>query len=825
MKRQLINILYIFLLLHPIMDLLTALMTRFEISIISVGIIVRGLFLLMMLIYFFFFNSSKYKKKLTKYLLLIFIFCIIYFLTKRELIFNKSFLIDEVVYLFKYMYFPVMLTTLFSLYTEKDIDRKKVINLFVINLITYALLIIIPFITNTSFNSYAKNRGTGVVGWFYSANEIGVVIAIIFPLLFLYINKKVKLSICLALLLVLFTSFLIGTKISFFGCVLGIIMCLVYYLVNHKKYKKINYIVPILLLIFVGLISSNLPVMKNINKRMNWYNKVNKTEEKVTSNSNVNNTQKVSTDTKSKVTNTNAKFLLSSRDKLFSRNYDIYKKRPIVEKMFGMGFSNRKVINNKRIEKLIEMDFFDILFRYGIVGLIIYLIPIIVIFVSIVKYLIKVRFKVSIEQYLYLYSILVGLGSAFIAGHVLSSPPVSIYLVLLLIFSTSLFKEKENKKLDKEDIYILALHLGQGGIERAIVNTANSLCEKKNVTIISFYKLDDKLYDIDSRVNIKYLYNGGPNRDEIKEAIRSKNVFSLIKNGFKAINILLKKRYLMIKEIKKIKKGIIISTTIKFSILLNYYGNDNVLKVVQEHKYHNNDKKYLRKMKYNYGNINYIMALTKKLAKDYKELFKENDKIKIIVMPNMVGENIYKVSSLDKKVAISVSRLDKDKRINEIIDIAYKLKNLNWEFMIIGGGEEYDKLSNQINTLGLTDTVKLVGKLENKKVLDELSKASIYIMTSISEGFGICLVEACSVGLPIVCYEVENDLSDIVKNNENGYVIKNRNEEEFIEKMEIIMNNTNKRKMFGKKSIVISKNYSVEAITNKWFDFIDKASL
>ena len=179
MKKKLINILYIFLLLHPIMDLLTALMTRFEISIISVGIIVRGLFLTLMLIYFFFFNSSKYKRKLTKYLLLILIFCIAYFFTKPELIFNKVFFIDEAIYMFKYMYFLVILITLFSLYSEKDIDKKKVINIFVINLIIYALLIVIPFLTNTSFNSYAENKGIGVVGWFYSANEIGVIIAVI----------------------------------------------------------------------------------------------------------------------------------------------------------------------------------------------------------------------------------------------------------------------------------------------------------------------------------------------------------------------------------------------------------------------------------------------------------------------------------------------------------------------------------------------------------------------------------------------------------------------------------------------------------------------
>ena len=70
-KNKLVKLLYIFLILHPIMDLGTALMTRFEIGMVSIGVILRGLFLFLMLVYLFFFNSSKYKKKSICYIFLI----------------------------------------------------------------------------------------------------------------------------------------------------------------------------------------------------------------------------------------------------------------------------------------------------------------------------------------------------------------------------------------------------------------------------------------------------------------------------------------------------------------------------------------------------------------------------------------------------------------------------------------------------------------------------------------------------------------------------------------------------------------------------------
>ena len=684
----------------------------------------------------------------------------------------------------------------------------------------YAILIIIPFITNTGFKSYAKNKGIGVVGWFFSANEIGVILGMIFPLLFLYINKKVNLRIVISLVLVLISAILIGTKVAFFGCASSLLLVLIYYLINNKKYTKEHFILPIVLVALLALLSSNLPVFKNINHRIDMYNNATEKENK---------TKQTDAKKQDETIKTNdipdAKFILSSRDKLFNNIYKIYEKSPIQEKLFGIGFNDRTTINNIKITRIVEMDFFDIVLRYGIIGLIIYLIPLIIIGITILKYIIKIKFKLSIEQLLYLYSILIGVGAGFIAGHVFSSPPVSIYIALLMIFSLDIFKSKKKKKLNKEDIYFLSLHLGQGGIERATINTANALCEKKNVTIISFYNLGDKLYDIDPRINIKYIYNGRPNKEEWKKSIKDKNILSFIKNSFKAVSILLKKRYLMIREIKKIKEGIIVSTMIDFSVLLNYYGRENVLKVVQEHRYHNNEKKYLRKMKYNYGNIDYIMALTSKLVSDYEKLFIENKKIKIVLMPNMMSNTSYTKSTLDNHVIVSINRLDKGKRVNEIIDIAKKLKKTNWKFKLIGDGVEKENLQNQIKELKLEDTVELLGKLPNNEALKVLSESSIYVMTSVTEGLAITLIEACSVGLPCVCYEIENDLSDIIKNNENGFIIKNRNEKEFIKKLKLLMENDLKRKTFGKKSTIIIKKYTCQEITNKWFDFINQASL
>ena len=76
------KIIYIFLLILPIIDLITALSSRLFPTPLSLGVIVKTLFLFMMVLYLIFKSTSKYKKISMIYLLMIFIYMFIYILTK-----------------------------------------------------------------------------------------------------------------------------------------------------------------------------------------------------------------------------------------------------------------------------------------------------------------------------------------------------------------------------------------------------------------------------------------------------------------------------------------------------------------------------------------------------------------------------------------------------------------------------------------------------------------------------------------------------------------------------------------------------------------------
>ena len=117
-----------------------------------------------------------------------------------------------------------------------------------------------------------------------------------------------------------------------------------------------------------------------------------------------------------------------------------------------------------------------------------------------------------------------------------------------------------------------------------------------------------------------------------------------------------------------------------------------------------------------------------------------------------------------RKVIISVCRFVTQKNIDEIIEIASRLSK--YKFLIVGDGPLKKKIVSSINKL-INKNVSLLGAKKN--IYKYLSVADIYLSTSLYEGLPLSVLEAMSVGLPIVASNVIGN-SDTIKHAESGYL-------------------------------------------------------
>jgi len=88
--------------------------------------------------------------------------------------------------------------------------------------------------------------------------------------------------------------------------------------------------------------------------------------------------------------------------------------------------------------------------------------------------------------------------------------------------------------------------------------------------------------------------------------------------------------------------------------------------------------------------------------------------------------------------------------------------------IIVGGGELFRDINAKVESLGLSDRVKIMGDQDN--VPDYLELFDIFIMPSMTEGYSLSLLEACAAKLPVLCTNVGGN-KEIVEHKFNGLLL------------------------------------------------------
>ncbi|MDO5569558.1 MAG: O-antigen ligase family protein [bacterium] len=399
--KHFIKIIIIFVILSPIIDLLTSLTIRY--NIFSIGTITRGIFLIFCLIYYFFFYNNN--KKILLFLILIFIYIILFSIN------NYSY--TNISNCIKAFYYPILLLILLDINKKNHINFKT--DYFIIIIVTYLMLIYIPNITNTGFNSYLDTK-LGSTGWFYSSNEISGIISLLVVLLIYKTfnnnyNQYFKIFMYISLLILLYVSLTIGTKSIILSIGISAIFLIIIYLTSLIKRKKIIIFTSILSsiligsIIFITYIIPNTTFYKNINIHLDYLEQ----------------------DSISSIFKDGAlidHFIFSSRIKFLNDTKDIYEIDTFYNKLIGIGY--------EKSTKMIEMDYYDILFRHGIIGFILY--NILVLSFKNIK-------KLKTETKCLLLSLLLSIILSLFTGHIIINPAVSTILIFIIISLINQLKE------------------------------------------------------------------------------------------------------------------------------------------------------------------------------------------------------------------------------------------------------------------------------------------------------------------------------------------------------------------------------------------------
>lgn len=123
---------------------------------------------------------------------------------------------------------------------------------------------------------------------------------------------------------------------------------------------------------------------------------------------------------------------------------------------------------------------------------------------------------------------------------------------------------------------------------------------------------------------------------------------------------------------------------------------------------------------------------------------------------------------------ITIGRLSEEKGYLRIIDGLSKIKDYDFTYTIVGSGPQENIIKDKIKINGLDNKIRFIPY--TSEVLEELKKHDFFLQGSFVEGFPNALLESCSVGTPVIAFNVPGGTKEIVENRINGFLVENESE-------------------------------------------------
>ena len=138
-------------------------------------------------------------------------------------------------------------------------------------------------------------------------------------------------------------------------------------------------------------------------------------------------------------------------------------------------------------------------------------------------------------------------------------------------------------------------------------------------------------------------------------------------------------------------------------------------------------------------------------------------------------------------------------------------KNLSLEIIGSTPNSKYlEKLQNSINNSKHSERIKMTPFIDSQELISKYSTANLFILPSKSEGLGRVIIEAQSTACPVLISS-DTGMTDLVIENETGFIFENNNEIDLTEKLKFIIENYEHATQTGVNArLFVKENFSTE---------------
>jgi len=347
--------------------------------------------------------------------------------------------------------------------------------------------------------------------------------------------------------------------------------------------------------------------------------------------------------------------------------------------------------------------------------------------------------------------------------------------------------------------------LGAGGAERVIITLANGWAARgRTVTLLTFEPPGTRpYYPLDARIMLRQLNVAGRG------------------HRLRGIRLTVKRVLALRSALRESEPEVVVAFLSKINIITLLATRGLNLSVVISD--HNNHKRQAaspiwRLLRHRlYGRADRLVAPSRGVLATMPTTASGRG----YVIPNSVDLPHFSSRRENGRILVAVGRLDDQKGFDLLLPAFARVagEHPGWRLVIWGEGSERARLEALRDRLGLANRVDLPGLTERPGQWVE--DATLFVLSSRYEGFGIVITEAMTAGVPVIVTDCPWGPSEIVQHGVDGWLVPPEDVAALAEGLDLLMGDDALRARLaevGRRSV---QRFDRESVMAMWDDLVD----
>ncbi|MFF8945175.1 stealth conserved region 3 domain-containing protein [Streptomyces sp. NPDC014864] len=363
-----------------------------------------------------------------------------------------------------------------------------------------------------------------------------------------------------------------------------------------------------------------------------------------------------------------------------------------------------------------------------------------------------------------------------------------------------------------------------GGTERAVFNQASELAARHEVRVLSVFKSKPaQFFAPDERVRVEYLVDL---TGDAPRPLRPSTVGDAVWSGLagrpsEIVDRSWESAFSRLTDLElelalqETDTDVLVTTTPALMALAVRLAPARVITVHQEHRVSElrgtSGEPLLRYA----SRLDALAVLSERTREWFAETLQEAAP-RLAVVPNALPSGFRPRSTLETRTVVIAGRLVAEKQIDHALTAWAKVapRHPDWQLRVFGDGPLSGALRRQMDMLGLHDCVQLNGN--SPHLAEEWAKASVALLTSRNEAFGLVLAEAQAAGVPVVSYDAPNGPREVVIDGQTGVLVPPGDIDALTSALLLLIEDAELRHRMGAAALAAAGRFSPAVVTSHW---------